>query len=341
MQSKLETKRVRKKSFKRKRYWIPIGLLFLIIGLVGIGTQLTPQITIFLLKSGIGLASADTNGRYNVISEGVTRVVDIPYADEGYHDSTLDIYYPSVTTESLPIVLWVHGGGWVLGDKDDIADYAVKLAKQGYVVASMNYALAPDTKYPIPVVQTDQALTYMKNHAIEFKGDRKKIFLAGNSAGAQIASQAAAVVTNPDLAKLMHITPTVEPEELRGVLLFCGPYNLSTVEKTGFPFISTFLWSYTGTKTFEEYPRLNEMSTVLQATAAYPPAFITSGNNDPLTSQSIELAQVLKRLDVDTETLFFSNSPEKLGHDYQFDLESEAGQHAMHSAVLFLQQYSR
>ncbi|MNW60686.1 hypothetical protein D3C74_386910 [compost metagenome] len=83
------------------------------------------------------------------------------------------------------------------------------------------------------------------------------------------------------------------------------------------------------------------MSTVLQTTEAYPPSFITSGNDDPLTSQSIELAQVLKRLDVDTETLFFSNSSEKLGHDYQFDLKSEAGQQAIHSAVRFMQQYSR
>ncbi|WP_440116910.1 alpha/beta hydrolase [Paenibacillus sp. QZ-Y1] len=341
MQSKLETKRAGTKGLKRKRYWIPIVLLIMITGFVGIGTQLTPKITIFLLNSFIELASADTNSKDTVISEGVTRVADVPYADEGRNASTLDIYYPSVTTEPLPVVLWVHGGGWVLGDKEDIADYAVQLAKQGYVVVSMNYALAPDTKYPMPVIQTDQALTYVKKHASEFQGDPENIFLAGNSAGAQIASQTAAVVTNPSLAKLMNITPTVKPEELRGVLLFCGPYNLSTVGKTGFPLIRTFLWSYTGLKTFEEYPRLDEMSTVLQATAAYPPAFITSGNDDPLTKQSIELAQVLKRLDVDAETLFFSTSSEKLGHDYQFDLESEAGQQAMHSAVRFMEQYSR
>lgn len=341
MQSELETKRTGTRGFKRKRFWIPIVLLILITGFVGIGAQFTPKITVFLLKSFIEIANQDTNIKDRMISEDVTRVANVPYADQGRNDSTLDIYYPSATSEPLPVVLWVHGGGWVLGDKADIADYAVQLAKQGYVVVSMNYALAPDMKYPIPVVQTNQALNYMKNHVSEYQGDPKNIFLAGNSAGAQIASQTAAVVTNPSLAKLMNITPSVQPEELRGVLLFCGPYNLSTVAETGFPLIRTFLWSYTGVKTFEDYPRLNEMSTVLQTTEAYPPAFITSGNDDPLTSQSIELAQVLKRLDVDTETLFFSNSSEKLGHDYQFDLKSEAGQQAIHSAVRFMQQYSR
>jgi acetyl esterase/lipase len=341
LQPKLEKKRAGTRGFIRKRYWIPSVVLILIMGFIGVGTQWTPKITVFLLKSFIETASRDTNRKDVMISDGITHVADVPYADEGRNDSTLDIYYPSVTTEILPVVLWVHGGGWVLGDKEDIADYAIQLAEQGYVVVSMNYALAPDTKYPIPVIQTNQALTYVKNHADEFQGDPENIFLAGNSAGAQIASQTAAVVTNPSLTKLMNITPTVDPEELRGVLLFCGPYNLSTVANTGFPLIRTFLWSYTGIKTFEDYPRLDEMSTVLQATTEYPPAFITSGNDDPLTSQSVELAQVLKRLDVDAETLFFSTSSEKLGHDYQFDLESEAGQQAMQSAVRFMQQYSR
>ncbi|MBD8838564.1 alpha/beta hydrolase [Paenibacillus sp. CFBP 13594] len=337
----METKRTGAKGFKRKRYWIPSVVLILIIGFIGIGTQWTPKITVFLLKSLIETANPDMNNKDTMLSDGITRVADVLYADEGRNDSTLDIYYPSVTSEPLPVVLWVHGGGWVLGDKADIAEYAVQLAKQGYVVVSMNYALAPDTTYPTPVIQTNQALMYVKNHVSEYQGDPDNIFLAGNSAGAQIASQTAAVVTNPSLAKLMNITRVAQPDDLRGVLLFCGPYNLSTVAETGFPLIRTFLWSYTGVKTFEDYPRLNEMSTVLQVTAAYPPAFITSGNVDPLTSQSIELAQVLKRLDVDTETLFFSNSSEKLGHDYQFDLESDAGQQAIHSAVRFMQQYSR
>ncbi|WP_146117098.1 MULTISPECIES: alpha/beta hydrolase [unclassified Paenibacillus] len=337
----METKRTGAKGFKRKRYWIPSVVLILIIGFIGVGTQWTPKITVFLLKSLIETANPDMNNKDTMLSDGITRVVDVLYADEGRNDSTLDIYYPSVTSEPLPVVLWVHGGGWVLGDKADITEYAVQLAKQGYVVVSMNYALAPDTTYPTPVIQTNQALMYVKNHVSEYQGDPDNIFLAGNSAGAQIASQTAAVVTNPSLAKLMNITRVAQPDDLRGVLLFCGPYNLSTVAETGFPLIRTFLWSYTGVKTFEDYPRLNEMSTVLQVTAAYPPAFITSGNVDPLTSQSIELAQVLKRLDVDTETLFFSNSSEKLGHDYQFDLKSDAGQQAIRSAVRFMQQYSR
>lgn len=117
MQSKLETKRTGAKGFKRKRYWIPSVVLILIIGFIGIGTQWTPKITVFLLQSLIETANPDTNSKDTTLSDGITRVADVPYADEGRNDSTLDIYYPSVTSEPLPVVLWVHGGGWVLGDK--------------------------------------------------------------------------------------------------------------------------------------------------------------------------------------------------------------------------------
>lgn len=334
--NKTNSRHAGRTGWKRKRYWLPIAVLVLITGFVGISAQFTPKITVFLLKSGIEWISSNGNSRDTNEWEGITRITDTAYANEGHQSSTMDIYYPSTAAGALPVILWVHGGGWVMGDKEDIADYAVQLAKRGHVVVSMNYALGPDTTYPMPVIQTNQALAYIKNHISQHQGDPNNIFLAGNSAGAQIASQTAAVVTNPDLAEQMNIAPSLEPGHLRGVLLFCGPYNLGTVERTGFPFMRTFLWSYTGTKAYEHDPRLNEMSTVLQASAAYPPSFITSGNDDPLTVQSIELAEALKRQGVTTETLFFEAASEKLGHDYQFDLGSEAAQQALKASVQFI-----
>lgn len=339
--NRTNSKRKGRFGLKRKRYWIPISLLILIIGFVGIGAQFTPKITVFLLKSGVELATSNTNSKHTNESEGITRVTDVAYADGGRRSSTLDIYYPSAATEPLPVILWVHGGGWVMGDKKDIGDYAVQLSKRGHVVVSMNYALAPNTTYPVPVMQTNQALTYIRDHVSQYQGDPNNLFLAGNSAGAQIASQTAALLTNPNLAKQMNITPAVEPEKIRGTLLFCGPYNLRTVESTGFPFMRTFLWSYTGSKAYEEDPRLDEMSTVLQATAAFPPSFITSGNDDPLTVQSIELAEVLEHQGVTTETLFFQSSSEKLGHDYQFNLRSEAAGQALQASVQFIQAHQK
>ncbi|MGO4529529.1 alpha/beta hydrolase [Paenibacillus sp. 2TAF8] len=337
--NRTNSKRKGRFGWKRKRYWVPICLLILIIGFVGIGAQFTPKITIFLLKSGLELATSNTNSKHTNELEGVTRVTDVVYADEGRGNSTLDIYYPSAATEPLPVVLWIHGGGWVMGDKGDIADYAVQLSKRGHVVVSINYALAPGTTYPMPVKQTNQALTYIRDHVSQYQGDPNNLFLAGNSAGAQIASQTAALLTNPNLAIQMNITPSVEPEQLRGTLLFCGPYNLRTAQSTGFPFMRTFLWSYTGSKVYEDDPNLDEMSTVLQATGEYPPSFITSGNDDPLTVQSMELAEVLEHQGVTTETLFFQSSSEKLGHDYQFDLRSEAAQQALQASVQFIQNH--
>ncbi|WP_337034378.1 alpha/beta hydrolase [Paenibacillus illinoisensis] len=338
MQLKLNTEGTARPWYRRRLYWIPGVIVMVTILTLYIGAQITPKVPIFFLKTLIKLAPSDSDV---VVAEGVSHLKDVAYIEGGRSNSMMDIYYPSAATELLPVVLWVHGGGWVLGDKKDIAVYAMELAERGFVVVSMNYALAPDATYPTPVFQTNQALTYIQNHAAEFKGDPHNIFLAGNSAGAQIASQTAAVVTNQALAQLMNIQPSIQPEALRGVLLYCGPYNMSTVGESGFPLIRTFLWSYTGIKAFEEFSRLDEMSTVLQVTPNYPPSFITSGNHDPLTGQSVELAQTLKRLDVETETLFFTASTEKLGHDYQFQLQTDGGKRALEEVVRFLQKHRR
>src|SRR5690606_15024470 len=157
------------------------------------------------------------------------------------------IYYPEDLEEAVPIILWIHGGGYVGGTKDSRRDYAMTLAHGGYVVANMDYGLAPEQLYPGPVSQANAALTYLRDHAADFGGDMDRIFIGGDSAGAQIASQLSAVLSNHDLAETIGIQPAAQSDTLRGALLFCGLYNMETVAATGFPNIEYFLNTYTGT----------------------------------------------------------------------------------------------
>ena len=142
------------------------------------------------------------------------------------------------------MVVWLHGGGYVLGDKEVTKEYAMTLASHGYVVANVNYALAPEHKYPTPVVQANQALKYLNSNAAKYGGDMDRLFPGGNSAGAQIVSQIAAITSNERLVKSMGIKPAIENEQLSGVLLFCSIYDMKTVRATGTPFLETFMWSY-------------------------------------------------------------------------------------------------
>jgi acetyl esterase/lipase len=93
----------------------------------------------------------------------------------------------------------------------------------------------------------------------------------------------------------MGLTAAVPAGTLRGIVLFCGIYDMRTLSGTGFPALRTFLWSYTGTRNWTSYPAIDQLSTVRHITAQYPPTFMSVGDADPFRFQATEPASALKR----------------------------------------------
>ena len=144
-------------------------------------------------------------------------------------DMLLDVFRPASASGPLPLVVWVHGGGFVGGTKDELAGYFKLVASNGFAVAAPRYSLAPGRRYPTPPRQLMQALQYLQANAGRLLIDPDRIALAGDSAGAHIAAQAGALVTTPGYAEAVGITPTITPAQLRGLILACGPYDLQLV----------------------------------------------------------------------------------------------------------------
>jgi acetyl esterase/lipase len=259
--------------------------------------------------------------------------VTVPDAPTTY----LDIYTPDSGGQTpRPVILWVHGGGFVAGSAATVADYAILLAHAGYTVASLDYSLAPGSHYPVPVRQGNAALRYLREYASRFGGDPARIVLGGDSAGAQIASQLAAVQTDPALADSMGLTPAVPSSALRAVVLFCGIYDMDTLSGTGFPGLRTYLWAYTGTRDWTSYPEIDQLSTVRNITAQYPPTFLSDGDADYFRFQAAELASVLKNHGVPLTTLFWTGTGDHLGHEYQFKLNTPEARTALQQTLAFL-----
>jgi acetyl esterase/lipase len=210
------------------------------------------------------------------------------------------------------------------------------LAHAGYTVASLGYSLAPGSEYPVPVQQGNAALRYLRANAARFGGDPARIVLGGDSAGAQIASELAAVQTDPALARSAGLTAAVPAGTLRGVVLFCGLYDMRTVGSTGFPALRTYLWAYTGTRDWTSYPAIDQLSTVLHVTASYPPTFISVGDADPFQSQAMELESALKRNAVPLTTLFWTGTGDRLNHEYQFNFNLPQAQTAFQRTLAFV-----
>jgi len=279
------------------------------------------------------------------VPSGVASIENKQYRP-GDKDAYLDVYYPDTiqgTDKALPTIVWIHGGAWISGSKQDVANYLKILASHGYTTVGINYTIAPEKKYPTPLLQTNDAFTYLQENAKELHIDPYNFVLAGDSAGSQIASQFATLVTNQPYAQQINIDPTLQPSQLKAMVLNCGAYDLALPNYNGTDgkFLKTVLWAYSGKKDFLHDPNLQYASVVDYVTADFPPTFITAGNADPLESQSLEFAQKLESLKVPTDSLFYDkNHQPKLPHEYQFNLDNADGRQALSRIVAFLNQYA-
>jgi acetyl esterase/lipase len=254
----------------------------------------------------------------------------------------LDIHRPASLPDGGPVVVWIHGGGFVSGQRSDITNYARILAAEGFAVVNMDYTIAPEATYPGPVRQVLAALAFLGREQERLGLPSRRFVLAGDSAGAQLAAQTAAVISNPDYARRVGVTPQTKPDEIVGALLHCGVYDIAGMGRGGGVlgwFVGSAGWAYSGKRNWRADAALKTMSLSSHLNADFPAAFISAGNADPLAPQSVALAQRLRQAGVATETLFFPPDYQPpLGHEYQFDLSTEAGRLALHTSAAWLRQ---
>ena len=189
--------------------------------------------------------------------------------------------------------------------------------------------------------QLNDALAYIDAHADELNVDPNQIVLAGDSAGGQLASQMATLMTSPDYAEIMGITPALKAEQVVATVLNCGVYDLAALAAldgvVGWG-LKTSMWAYAGTKTWAESSTGSTMSTIDWVTEDFPTTYISGGNGDGLTwLQSIPMAKRLDELGVDVTTLFWPAAHEPaLPHEYQFHLAMPDAQTALQQTIDFL-----
>lgn len=124
------------------------------------------------------------------------------------------LYYPS-TGKSLPLLVYFHGGGWVIGDLEIVDKPCRALAKaSGCVVASVNYRLSPETKFPGPVEDCYAATRWLAEHAQEIGVDRQRLAVGGDSAGGNLAAAVSLMARDrggPAIAYQLLIYPVTAP----------------------------------------------------------------------------------------------------------------------------------
>jgi acetyl esterase/lipase len=264
----------------------------------------------FLMNRGAEAASAALERH---VPAGVVALLDQPYDT----DVALDVFHPQ-GRGPLPTIVWVHGGGFLAGDKSHLRPYLKILAASGYTTVGVGYSLSPAARYPTPVRQVNRSLAHLVANSERLRVDPKRFFLAGDSAGAQIAAQLANAISVPAYAKSTGVSPAIQRSQLRGVVLHCGVYDLGNEKPTGpyAHFMRTAIWSYGGR---EEPLHMAELSVARYVT------------------RSRTLAATLAKAGVKVETLFFADDHKpELRHEYQFNFDTAAGRLALERTLQFL-----
>ena len=246
------------------------------------------------------------------LPEGVTECRNIAYGDHGKWNR-LDVYYPNGTKTLLPTIVSIHGGGYVYGTKEVYRRYCMDLARRGFSVVNFSYRLAPEWKFPTPLEDTNAVMEWVCRNADTYHLDPKQLFIVGDSAGAQITSQYAAIATNPSYAALFDFT--VPDIAIRAVGLNCGMYDAAGLAAGERKSIAK---DYLGTHIPADDPRLQVLENITQQ---YPPAHITTACHDFLRQCAKPMAEFLRAKGIQTVMKCYGkDSDTAIGHVFHVNI---------------------
>ena len=312
-------------------------VLLVVLAVCAVLLFATPYIAVFITKVVFALPSQTPPQDYEQISRKVEVHRDIKYSSTRGRNM-LDIYLPRSFEGNLPTIIWMHGGGYITGDKKDIEHFATSLAAEGYAVVCPNYALAPGTKYPEQVRQLGEVYSFVKDSQ-GYGFDDKRLVLAGDSAGAHIVSQFVGAQLSSAYAQLIGVDQTVDADTIKAVLLYSGPFDferIGTSKNTFFDFmIARVMWAYYGTSNWREKKGF-ETTMKYHVTHEFPPCFITDGNTGSFERDAKELEASLLDVGVEGESFYIDVNTEKASHEYQFVMDSPAAVEALKRSLCFL-----
>lgn len=302
--------------------------------------ELSPWPSVLVLRYVFGEDATKRNAALErQRPDGISEKRNIRYAA---HPSALfDLYNPAGGGDPRrPTIVWVHGGAFVAGDRSDLSGYLRVLAGRGYRSIAVGYPLAPASRYPAPVLAANEALAFLRDRGAEYGVDPANLILIGDSAGAQISAQLAQALTNPSAAQAIGLSPALPASSIKGIVLFCGIFDARQLRLEGAfgGFVRTILRAYFGEEDPNAIPQIGQFSVASNITPGFPASFISVGNADPLAPQSKALATAIAAAGSSVDTLFFpDDDPARLGHEYQFNLDTQAGKLALEKLLAFLE----
>ena len=249
--------------------------------------------------------------------ENVVRYCDIRYGDDPEHN-VLDVYRPKEPDRRLPVIVNVHGGGWVYGDKERYSHYCMHLCGYGFAVVNFTYRLAPRSKHPAQIEDTDRVFAWVDENADLYGFDRKNVFGIGDSAGAHLLSLYSCLMSDPGFREKSGIE-LVSGSAPKALVLNCGIYEIKKTRRKDV--VQRLMKVLLPGKGAEE--ELHAVSPIEHLTCGFPPCLIMTSEGDFMKEQAAPMADRLGELGVPAELVCWNDPGHRLDHVFHLDLRSE------------------
>lgn len=247
----------------------------------------------------------------------VVKERDLVFGHAGARDLTLDVYRhrDDDGRGARPVVLFVHGGGWVIGDKREQGiPLMLEMASRGWIGVNANYRLSPWARFPEHLVDVKRAIAWIRDHAGELGADPSFVAVAGGSAGGHLAALAALTPDRPELQ------PGFEDADVgvQACVPFYGVYDFTDRQGTQPEGFVDFLERHVvQARAHREPERFALASPVDQVGPHAPPTFIVHGERDTLAPppDAARFARLLR--DEGSEPVVIAELP---GAQHAFDV---------------------
>lgn len=278
--------------------------------------------------------SSATRDKELTFPEDVCETKDIRYSEDACDAHRMDIFRPKGREqEILPVIVNIHGGGLVLGNKEYNRFYCAKLSEQGFLVYSLEYRLVPDCTIFDQLSDLSLAMEAIRERLSRDQGDAEHVYAVADSGGACLLTYFAAMQNNRELADAAQITPSKLP--LRALGLISGMFYTTCFDQIGL-FLPKYLYGRNYKQgAFAPYVNPEHPAVV----GSLPPCYLVTSKKDHLQRYTLRFKQALADNQVPYRLQNFCKNPQ-LTHAFSvfFPFLKESDE-SIQSMVDFLRKY--